>query len=91
MPFALRLACLLCLVPLMAAAQDTRATFDLRLLGLKLGEMQLAGFSDSELRRQTVFPFAITYASAGDRMQAVHLKMRTAYGQVTLARRQGPR
>ncbi|QYX57828.1 DUF3108 domain-containing protein [Roseovarius sp. SCSIO 43702] len=48
---------------------------------------RIAGFSASAMRRQTVFPFTVTYAPAGELMQAVAMEMRSSYGKVTLTRR----
>jgi len=47
---------------------------------------RLKGFSASELRRQTVFPFAITYAPRGGLMRAETMEMQSSYGKVTLSR-----
>lgn len=48
---------------------------------------RLQGFSDSAMRRQTVFPFSITYTPMGDLMQARAMQVRSSYGKVTLALR----
>lgn len=48
---------------------------------------RLGGFSARELERQTVFPFTVTYAPGGGRMQARHVSMRSSYGKAELLRR----
>ncbi|RKF16437.1 DUF3108 domain-containing protein [Roseovarius spongiae] len=49
---------------------------------------RLAGFTASELKRQTVYPFTLLFAPGGDgRMQARRLTVRTRYGNAELLRR----
>lgn len=46
-----------------------------------------AGFSASEMQRQRVYPFAITYAPAGGLMRAQALTVRSSYGTARLIRK----
>ena len=48
---------------------------------------RLEGFSQSELDRQTVFPFSVEYAPAGDMMQTQRVTMRSSLGKAELLRR----
>ncbi len=48
---------------------------------------RLAGFSASELKRQTVYPFSVRYTPGGGRMQAQQVTVRTTYGKAELFRR----
>ncbi|MDX1785585.1 MAG: DUF3108 domain-containing protein [Roseovarius sp.] len=48
---------------------------------------RLAGFSASELKRQTVYPFSVRYGPGGGRMQARQVTVRTTYGKAELLRR----
>lgn len=48
---------------------------------------RLAGFSASEMARQTRYPFSITYAPAGQFMRAAGLSVRSRYGTARLTRR----
>ncbi|WP_165802853.1 DUF3108 domain-containing protein [Pelagivirga sediminicola] len=48
---------------------------------------RLAGFSASEMARQTVYPFSVTYIPAGKVMQAQALTVRSGYGAAELTRR----
>ncbi|WP_162497407.1 DUF3108 domain-containing protein [Roseovarius dicentrarchi] len=48
---------------------------------------RLAGFSASEMKRQSVYPFTITYAPMGDMMQPQALSVRSGYGTAELTRR----
>ncbi|UXX84364.1 DUF3108 domain-containing protein [Roseovarius pelagicus] len=49
---------------------------------------RLAGFSASELKRQTVYPYTIRFVPGGDgRMQARQLTVRSTYGKAELLRR----
>lgn len=49
---------------------------------------RLAGFSVSELKRQTVYPFTVTYIPSGGVMRAQALTVRTSYGAAVLARQE---
>jgi hypothetical protein len=48
---------------------------------------RLKGFSASAMKRQTVYPFTVTYRPAGDVMQAVRISVSTNYGMADLKRR----
>ncbi len=48
---------------------------------------RLGGFSASEMRRQSVYPFSITYAAVGDVMQPQSLAVQSGYGTAELTRR----
>lgn len=48
---------------------------------------RLAGFSASEMKRQTVYPFTVTYAPGADMMQATAVTVRSSYGQAAMVRR----
>ena len=47
---------------------------------------RLAGFSASEMKRQTVYPFSVTYAPLGALMQAQALSVRSGYGTAEMTR-----
>ena len=47
---------------------------------------RLQGFSASEMKRQTVYPFAITYAPVGALMQAQTLSVRSSFGTAEMTR-----
>ncbi|WP_324755079.1 DUF3108 domain-containing protein [Roseovarius sp. Pro17] len=47
---------------------------------------RLAGFSASEMKRQTVYPFSVTYAPQGALMQAQALSVRSSYGTAEMIR-----
>jgi hypothetical protein len=47
---------------------------------------RLKGFSASELKRQTVYPFTVTYAPSGALMQAQSLSVRSTYGTAEMTR-----
>ncbi len=48
---------------------------------------RVAGFSGSQMRKKTSFPFSITYAPAGDRYRVERISIDTLYGRATLDRR----
>ncbi|MCZ4353509.1 DUF3108 domain-containing protein [Roseovarius aestuarii] len=48
---------------------------------------RIAGFSASAMKRQTTYPFTVTYRPAGALMQAVRISVRTNYGMADLKRR----
>ncbi|MBZ8117115.1 DUF3108 domain-containing protein [Roseovarius sp. LXJ103] len=48
---------------------------------------RLDGFSARELERQTVYPFSVTFAPNGTRMQAQRVTVRSSYGTAELLRR----
>jgi hypothetical protein len=48
---------------------------------------RVAGFSRSQMRKKTRFPFTITYAPAGARYQVERISIDTLYGRATLDRR----
>ncbi|MCQ0093652.1 DUF3108 domain-containing protein [Roseovarius sp. M141] len=48
---------------------------------------RLAGFSASEMKRQSVYSFSITYAPAGGVMQPQSLSVRSGYGTAELTRK----
>lgn len=48
---------------------------------------RLDGFSQRELERQTVYPFSVTFAPEGGRMQARRVTVRSSYGNAELLRR----
>ncbi len=48
---------------------------------------RLDGFSTRELERQTVYPFSVTFAQNGPRMQAQRVTVRSTYGNAELLRR----
>jgi len=48
---------------------------------------RIAGFSDRELKRQTVFPVAVDYRFKGEVLQAVRVEVRSVYGKAVLVRR----
>ncbi|WP_149140947.1 DUF3108 domain-containing protein [Gemmobacter caeruleus] len=47
---------------------------------------RVAGFSPDDMAEKTRFPFTLTYAPAGDRMQVVEVAMDTLYGKARLVR-----
>ncbi|MFX0540669.1 DUF3108 domain-containing protein [Roseovarius sp. S4756] len=47
---------------------------------------RLAGFSASEMKRQSVYPFAVTYTPAGTVMRAKALTVKSAYGTAEMTR-----
>ena len=47
---------------------------------------RLQGFSASEMKRQTVYPFTITYAPVGALMQAQTLSVRSSFGTAEMTR-----
>ncbi|WP_281967549.1 DUF3108 domain-containing protein [Roseovarius nanhaiticus] len=47
---------------------------------------RLAGFSASEMKRQTVYPFTVTYTSQGGEMRAEALSVKSAYGTASMTR-----
>ncbi len=47
---------------------------------------RLAGFSASEMRRQSAYPFSITYSPVGDVMQPQTLTVHSGYGTAVLTR-----
>jgi hypothetical protein len=48
---------------------------------------RVAGFSRSQMRKKTSFPFTITYVAAGDRYRVERISIDTLYGRATLDRR----
>jgi hypothetical protein len=48
---------------------------------------RVAGFSRSQMRKKSRFPFTITYAPAGDRYKVERVSIDTLYGRATLDRR----
>jgi hypothetical protein len=48
---------------------------------------RVAGFSRSQMRKKTSFPFTITYVPAGDRYRVDRISIDTLYGRATLDRR----
>lgn len=48
---------------------------------------RLKGFSASSMKRQTAYPFTVTYRPVGDVMQAARITVRTTYGMAELKRR----
>ena len=52
---------------------------------------RVAGFSASEMARQTVYPFTVTYVAVGDAMRAQALSVRSTYGTATMTRDEGTR
>ena len=48
---------------------------------------RVAGFSGSQMRKKSRFPFTITYVPAGDRYQVARVSIDTLYGRATLDRR----
>lgn len=47
---------------------------------------RLAGFSASEMKRQTVYPFTVTYTPIGGAMRAESLSVRSGYGTASMTR-----
>ena len=48
---------------------------------------RIGGFPPDDMAERTRFPFTLTYAPAGDRMQVVEVAMDTLYGKARLVRR----
>ncbi|MFX0544087.1 DUF3108 domain-containing protein [Roseovarius sp. S1116L3] len=47
---------------------------------------RLAGFSASEMKRQSIYPFAVTYTPTGTLMRAQALTVKSAYGTAEMTR-----
>ncbi|MFD0858571.1 DUF3108 domain-containing protein [Roseovarius aquimarinus] len=47
---------------------------------------RVAGFSASEMKRQSVYPFAVSYMPAGGAMRATALHVRSSYGAAEMTR-----